>query len=680
MDFTFSNTLSKGSVYESDSIFKAYQDDALSRLADGVRPEAISNEEIRRGDEILDRVEDDAIHGGMGSVWRVHHSNSDIAEGREEAEFTNRRSTFMTIVLGRKPSAKRSGLEAKLPAAGLFEDDHALEVDSDRRWMLIYRRPYTDQENDSFFLCDTDFYGHMPDYVIARAVSTMEQLSVQQKRRAALDRASKALSCRSPECFDALMEAYALFPDNPDEEWTALSDRAGAFGVRKALLGTHKGAALDERALEARDEARGYPGDDPEYELFAACKLDITREGCGWIGELDGETVVCWPEDAIRENTAALAHYDRARRAAYLCSGGVFSAWDCAKRPTARLGQVLYGVPLPDSDPEEWHPALDFEPFLPGGTEHLWAVEPTYLMLNRAENATVAILRGRVLNVYGADRISEAFTGVKGFAAVQAIDLTTITRLRQIFYSESSDLIELEEEKLTFAECNLAGVSADGTVMAWNRYTIGAELWAFPEPGVILTHSVSGFEIDQVRRDGNAVLTKLEYSSTGDTMQEILLEWQYGARSEDGESTKPKASVKPEGSVAADANEKKAPAISPADQQELEHLEKALQDAEARVKAAETAYEHADVRYNSPEQEQMSRRIYDLRNQISRLGFFGRAKKTQLHAEQVLLERKVADLFIDRREAKEKLEAVQKTAEDARQAFEAFRKRLFSEE
>ena len=71
--FSMSNSLSKGSVYERDSIFKAYLDDAQSRLADGVRPEAISNEEIRKGDEILEtyRVEDDAIHGGMGSVWRV---------------------------------------------------------------------------------------------------------------------------------------------------------------------------------------------------------------------------------------------------------------------------------------------------------------------------------------------------------------------------------------------------------------------------------------------------------------------------------------------------------------------------------------------------------------------------------------------------------------------------------
>ncbi len=89
--FSISNTLSKGSVYESDSIFNAYRQDAESRLADGVRPEAISNEEIRTGDVILEtyRVEDDAIHGGMGSVWRVHHQswNTDLAMKRPQPRF-----------------------------------------------------------------------------------------------------------------------------------------------------------------------------------------------------------------------------------------------------------------------------------------------------------------------------------------------------------------------------------------------------------------------------------------------------------------------------------------------------------------------------------------------------------------------------------------------------------------
>ncbi|MBR6220961.1 MAG: protein kinase, partial [Clostridia bacterium] len=90
-DFSLSNTLSKGSVFESDSIYRAYQDDAMSWLADGARPEAISNEEIHQGDVLLETytVEDDAIHGGMGSVWRVHHNswNTDLAMKRPQPRF-----------------------------------------------------------------------------------------------------------------------------------------------------------------------------------------------------------------------------------------------------------------------------------------------------------------------------------------------------------------------------------------------------------------------------------------------------------------------------------------------------------------------------------------------------------------------------------------------------------------
>ena len=88
---SLSNTLSKGSVYESDSIYGAYLEDAASRLADGVTPEAISNEEIRKDDDIIQtyRVEDNAIHGGMGSVWRVRHLswNTDLAMKRPQPRF-----------------------------------------------------------------------------------------------------------------------------------------------------------------------------------------------------------------------------------------------------------------------------------------------------------------------------------------------------------------------------------------------------------------------------------------------------------------------------------------------------------------------------------------------------------------------------------------------------------------
>ena len=83
MDFStssISNSLSKDSMYEEMSMLQASMDDAASRLADGMKQEVLSNERIQNGDEILEtyRVTSDAIHGGMGSVWRVHHKNWDV--------------------------------------------------------------------------------------------------------------------------------------------------------------------------------------------------------------------------------------------------------------------------------------------------------------------------------------------------------------------------------------------------------------------------------------------------------------------------------------------------------------------------------------------------------------------------------------------------------------------------
>ena len=77
---SLSNEISKGSVNEALSMRRATMEDALSRSASGRRPDAISDEEIHNGDPILNtyKVTSDAIHGGMGSVWRVHHNGWDV--------------------------------------------------------------------------------------------------------------------------------------------------------------------------------------------------------------------------------------------------------------------------------------------------------------------------------------------------------------------------------------------------------------------------------------------------------------------------------------------------------------------------------------------------------------------------------------------------------------------------
>ena len=94
MDFstsTISNTIDKGSIAEDMSLYRASMEDAENRLRDKGTPEAISNEIIQEGDEILNtyQVTSAAIHGGMGSVWRVHHRNwnVDLAMKRPQPRF-----------------------------------------------------------------------------------------------------------------------------------------------------------------------------------------------------------------------------------------------------------------------------------------------------------------------------------------------------------------------------------------------------------------------------------------------------------------------------------------------------------------------------------------------------------------------------------------------------------------
>jgi len=95
---SLTNSISKGSVRELDSLYEAYANDEASRyvgqagLSGSGKPEkAISNEKIRKNDEILGtyHVMNDAISGGMGSVWRVHHESwgADLAMKRPQPRF-----------------------------------------------------------------------------------------------------------------------------------------------------------------------------------------------------------------------------------------------------------------------------------------------------------------------------------------------------------------------------------------------------------------------------------------------------------------------------------------------------------------------------------------------------------------------------------------------------------------
>ena len=85
-DFSISNSVSKGSLLEDDEFTAAAMEDALLD-----KERSISDERIRNKDWIRDtyQVISEAISGGMGDVWKVHHKswNVDLAMKRPRASF-----------------------------------------------------------------------------------------------------------------------------------------------------------------------------------------------------------------------------------------------------------------------------------------------------------------------------------------------------------------------------------------------------------------------------------------------------------------------------------------------------------------------------------------------------------------------------------------------------------------
>lgn len=83
---SLSGSISKRESFEDSELSAAYFEDLKGR-----QNNAISNEQIRNGDLILDtyKVTSEAVSGGMGSVWRVHHNgwNVSLAMKRPQPRF-----------------------------------------------------------------------------------------------------------------------------------------------------------------------------------------------------------------------------------------------------------------------------------------------------------------------------------------------------------------------------------------------------------------------------------------------------------------------------------------------------------------------------------------------------------------------------------------------------------------
>ena len=88
LTLTIDNSVSKKPVMEEMSLYRAWKEDAENWNDEA---DSISNERITKGISLRDtyKVLSDAIQGGMGSVWRVHHKdwNVDLAMKRPNPRF-----------------------------------------------------------------------------------------------------------------------------------------------------------------------------------------------------------------------------------------------------------------------------------------------------------------------------------------------------------------------------------------------------------------------------------------------------------------------------------------------------------------------------------------------------------------------------------------------------------------
>ena len=428
-----------------------------------------------------------------------------------------------------RPEPDHNGLKASLPAVGMGSGQYAVCASHDRRWLLVFNKPYFTDQKRTFTILDTTVFGTLPEYTVARALSYSETSSRQSEQTRLLKQAQSCLNAGNvPGLLKALDAAFALYPDNPGDVWAGLNQAAGRLQhvKRQNLRGARKGRTMQEqdvdgnpehgeaymigrhRGWEEKMQERNFESDDVFVRNGTAhleVRFENTSRGCRCIGQ-DGREIALLPGIQAPEDAAGVLDPDA--KILYFCADGLFTAWEIAGKSAVYRGGVRYGAP----------PGGDRLPQLhPSDRNTLWTQLPERVCLNRAENATVAMVWNRVLNAYGPEHIT-------GFHSVTVIDLRTLHVLDTLFTHEDR-LVNMPEEGMTVAEETLLDISRDGQLFLWST-PFGAVLRIVFEPDRMEKYTV-GITGERIRQDGNALICTTTWSSKGNTYQEVLLDWQY---------------------------------------------------------------------------------------------------------------------------------------------------------
>ncbi|MDO5708543.1 MAG: serine/threonine-protein kinase [Coriobacteriales bacterium] len=597
------------------------------------------------------------LSDGLREVWRT---NEDVLWGRLWTRPREQSGRARIWVGTPKGNERDSCLHAEFPAQGLPRGCYAVCADHEGRYLLIYHEnPVTTAAAPEFYLVDTNLFGRLPDYTVAKAASYRETINAEQARNRALMHAEDAL--KKGDVAWALRElddAYRLFPDEPGEVWTRLNDEVGRYTVRDALRGVRTGPG-EYRIQRKHGVGREHPfeiigGDDP-MSSFLALGEEASKERLGaqnekqWerayrigfevesdagktVSAQDGSTFRLPPAGFHRASGAA---YDSGRKLLYTCASGELCVWDVSGLEPRKTCSVRFGQTVT----EDWDERLvdGLLPYDPSRRDTLWTLDPYRIILNRQQDATAILLRSKVINVYGHDRKQD-------LEMMTVIDLRTMA----VVHSEpchANTWVLFDGGAYVAKSLGLVGLSNDGTLMAIDHDEYGTgtaqlELWDVAEPGTFVKHIAQTFEpCKGLRGDGGALLCGDRTLHEGDVethfFTEQLLDWRYRLPND------------------SELREQKLGVLQHRLQQEAEEIERRRAEREERkrelkeriakkrgeqTQVAETPIARPEERRRNPQLEELTRKAREAREAAERR----RAEQERQAARKAEQERQAA--------------------------------------
>ena len=436
-----------------------------------------------------------------------------LISDQSERWYQNRDNTARNVgsagaaTIGIDLSESDMGLEAEHPSVGFSgaDDVETLAIDSSGRYMLVYTRPYFIDNKDYFCMFDTELYGVLPAFRLSTAKNAQAMQKLQEKRAQLMETAAGEDTAAA---LTAIEELYELYEGHPDAEWVELNNAMAGHCSKVGVYGLRNREVTDEYVREIP----GYYY-EKEHIDYMSCMREFDLIGRNRYEIADGE----FNFSGISEN--ARAAYDRGAGIVYTAECGVLVAWDVSLSPATPVKMIRFGRMIPQ-DPwfKDGRYINTLEGFDPDKDAE-WEIAAEYILLNREENATIAVVKGTVLN--------HCESTEDWVMANVYVDLEKGCVLSTDISADEGRAVFMKEGTRVFSECCIVDISDDGGTFLIDGSLQGSFMKVRAGDELVNMHDIRGLP-KCIRPDGCACLGWVGGSRDEDTFIETTIDWKYG--------------------------------------------------------------------------------------------------------------------------------------------------------